>query len=230
AGDTDFGEGLQIFEGAGHTITHNQIVHNGTFAGIDSYSASNNTFADNEVVDNNILQEGSGHLAPKVQQDIGIWVLNLNSGDPSGATNNTVRANQVINNGLDGVQVARYANGNRVLDNEVFHNGFGQVKGIRDGDGVADFGNMNLVHGNTSVFNAANGVRVVFSKSSSTGLVVGGQDNTITGNRAFANGTGINSAGSAFDLTDTNVSPPCDANTWSANLFITINQPCVASH
>lgn len=227
-GSGDFGEGLQIFQGGGHMISHNQVIHNGTFAGIDSYSSSNNTFASNVVENNNIIQENAQHLGPTVMQDIGIWVLNLNPSNPAGATNNAVRANDVVNNGLDGIQIGRYTDANRVLDNQVVHNGFGQVKGIRDGDGVANFGNNNMIRGNTSVVNAANGIRVV--ASSSGGVPVGGQDNTITGNQAFGNGTGINSVGTAFDLTDTNVAPPCDANTWLANAFLTVNQPCVAAH
>lgn len=219
-GSGDYGEGLQIFEGGGHVVTHNQIVHNGTFAGIDAYSSSNNTFTDNEVVDNNIIQLNAQHLGPTVMQDIGIWVLNLDPSIPLGATDNVVTGNQVVNNGLDGIQIARYTNINRVANNHVAHNGFGQVKGIRDGDGIADFGNSNVIHSNDSIFNAANGVRVV----------LGGQNNQVVGNLAFDNGSGPNSAGSAFDLSDTNVAPPCDANRWSANIFVTVNQSCVRSH
>lgn len=215
-----YGEGLQIFEGGGHTITHNQIVHNGTFAGIDAYNTSNNTFADNQIVDNNILQLDAIHLGPKVMQDIGIWVINLNPSLPLGATNNVVDGNQVVNNGLDGIQVARYTNGNRVTNNEVSHNGFGQVKGIRDGDGIANFGNDNVIQSNESSGNAANGI----------GVVSGGLNNQISKNQAFANGSGLNSAGIAFDLSDGNTSPPCDSNSWSDNLFRTVNQSCVRSH
>lgn len=215
-----YGEGLQIFRGGGHTITHNQIVHNGTFAGIDAYSTSDNTFTDNQVVDNNILQLDAIHLGPKVMQDIGIWVINLDPSIPLGATNNLVKGNEVVNNGLDGIQVARYTNGNRVADNEVIHNGFGQVKGIRDGDGIAVFGNNNIIQSNESSGNGANGI----------GIVSGGLNNQISKNRAFDNGSGPNSAGIAFDLTDGNTSPPCDSNAWSDNLFRTVSQSCVRSH
>ncbi|MGH9069773.1 MAG: right-handed parallel beta-helix repeat-containing protein [Acidimicrobiales bacterium] len=219
-GSTDYGEGIQIYQGGSNIITSNEIVHNGTFAGIDSYTSSNNTFTNNNVLDNNIIQLNSVHLGPTVMQDIGIWVLNLNAANPGGATNNLVKGNDVINNGLDGIQIARYTNSNQVANNQAVRNGFGQVKGIRDGDGVAIFGSDNIVQSNDSTANAANGVRVVS----------GGQSNQVTGNESYLNGTGPNSGGIAFDLADTNVSPPCDSNTWSGNLFGTVNQSCVRSH
>ncbi|MGH9077620.1 MAG: right-handed parallel beta-helix repeat-containing protein [Acidimicrobiales bacterium] len=223
-----FGEGLQIFEGGGHVVSHDLVVHNGPFAGIDSFSSSNNTFKADQVVSNNIVEMNAQHLGPTIMQDIGVWVLNLSSADPAGATDNTVADNHVVGNGLDGIQVGRFTDGNRVQDNVVRANGFGQVMGIRDGDGIADFGNSNTVQGNTSDSNAANGIRVVFSASG--GVPVGGQHNTVVVNQASGNGTGRNSVGVAFDLSDTNLSPPCDANIWLLNLYRTISQSCVAFH
>ncbi len=224
-----FGEGLQIYQGGGHLIQSNQVVHNGPFAGIVAYQTSNNTIDSNQVVNNNFL-DTSGHHGGSgpIMQDIGIWVVNLVT-NPAVAQNNTVTRNQVVGNGLDGIQVARFTNNNLVQNNSVVNNGFGQpsTNSFRDGDGIANFGSFNRILTNTSVSNAANGISVYRSVDSS-GTPVGGQSNTIQSNTALSNGTGIHSAGVAFDLTDTNLTPPCDSNTWSANHFLTRNQACIS--
>jgi parallel beta-helix repeat protein len=145
-------------------------------------------------------------------QDIGIWVVFLTV--PT--SNNLVSGNTVTGSGLDGIQISSDADGNTVTRNSVVHNGFGQVLGVRDGDGIVVFGNGNLVQANQSVKNAAKGIRVF-----------NGSHNRILSNVAVGNGTGRNSASVAFDLADTTTSPPCDSNVWLHNVFVTFNQPCV---
>lgn len=223
-GDGIFGEGIQFFLVTDSLITGNNVQRNGTFSGINMYDSSRNTVSGNNVADNNIAQRDATHLDPNIQQDIGIWVISL--GSPTSTTGNIVERNSVTNNGLDGIQVSRFANGNTVRSNAVEDNGFGQVPGIRDGDGVANFGNSNVIEQNVSRDNAANGIRVVRSVNSA-GTPVGGQNNTIRSNVTSGNGTGPNSVGTAFDLTDTNFTPPCDNNDWAFNTFVTFNQPCV---
>jgi parallel beta-helix repeat protein len=224
-----FGEGLQIYQGGGHILQGNQVVHNGPFAGMVAYQTSNNTIDNNQVVNNNIL-DTSGHHGggDPIMQDIGIWVVNLVT-NPIAAQNNTVTRNQATGNGLDGIQVARLTNNNLVQNNMVANNGFGQpaANGFRDGDGIANFGSFNRILSNSSTHNGANGVGV-YRAVNGSGVPIGGQSNTVRSNAATTNGTGVHSAGVAFDLTDTNLTPPCDSNTWAANIFLTRSQVCIS--
>ncbi len=222
-----FGEGLQIFQGGSHTITGNQVVHNGPFSGINAYQTSNNTIARNQVANNNIL-DTSGHHGGggPIMQDIGIWVINLQP-NPALAVNNTVTQNQAAGNGLDGIQVARFTNQNFVRTNSVANNGFGQPagNGFRAGDGIANFGSFNTIETNSVVGNGGSGIKV-YRSTNSSGVPVGGQSNTIRFNTAFNNGSSPSSV--SFDLFDTNTTPPCDSNTWASNTFGTKNQACIS--
>ncbi len=222
-----FGEGLQIFQGGSHTITNNQVVHNGPFAGIDAFQTSNNTISANQVANNNIIDSSDHHGGgTAIMQDIGIWVINL-SPDVTQAVNNTVTQNQVAGNGLDGIQVARFTNQNFVRINSVSNNGFGQPpgNGFRDGDGIANFGSFNTIETNSVIANGGSGIKV-YRSTNSAGVPVGGQSNTIRSNTALNNGSAPNSV--AFDLFDTNLTPPCDSNMWVANTFGTKNQACIS--
>ena len=152
---------------------------------------------------------------PGVRQGVGIWLLNAEPGRP--ATGNVVDRNQVHGNGLDGIQVSTFSDGNFVSNNQVANNGFGQLAGSpdRDGDGIAVFGNRNLIESNAVFFNAGNGIIVRYS-TTRAGAPSGGLENRIVGNRAFGNDAKPNHV-TAYDLVDT--SPNCDANVWSANAF-----------
>ncbi|MDP9073089.1 MAG: right-handed parallel beta-helix repeat-containing protein [Actinomycetota bacterium] len=224
SGNGIFGEGVQLFKTNNTAITDNVVTHNGTFAGIDLFDSSGNTVSRNTLTNNNVLESASNHCGVKgVQQDIGIWVVFLTI--PT--TGNIVSDNLVLGSGLDGIQISRFANSNTVSGNAVANNGFGQVlHACRDGDGIAIFGNSNLIQGNGSSSNGFNGIDVVLSLDK-TGAPVGGQSNQILSNVAVGNGKGINSAGIAFDLVDTNLTPPCDSNLWSHNVAVTSNQSCV---
>lgn len=212
-----FGEGYQSFQGGSHTVKNSRVDHNGPFAGIVAFDNSNNTITSNQVTNNNIL-------AGNIMQDIGIWIVNLSPSNPAKGINNTVTSNQVSGNGLDGIQIARFTNTNTVTSNSVTNNGFGQVPPFRDGTGIAIFGNSNVVQQNQSSFNGGNGIGV-FRAVNSQGVPVGGQNNTIRQNSAIGNGSAPNSV--AFDGNDTNLTPPCDNNTWTQNQLGTRNQPCV---
>ncbi len=211
-GNGIFGEGIQLFQVTNSTISNNQVIHNGTFAGIDVFDASGITITGNVVTDNNILESMSTHGGGNgIMQDIGIWVVFLSL--PT--TSNVVSTNSVTGSGLDGIQISRFANGNTVTRNSALRNGFGQVQGVRDGAGVIIFGADNLVQANGAIKNAAQGIEVL------------GKSNRILNNAATGNGTGRNSAAVAFDVADANFTPPCDSNVWSHNAFITANQACV---
>jgi hypothetical protein len=152
-------------------------------------------------------------------QDIGIWVV------LSPNTGNTVSGNQVINNGLDGIQLGFKTGPTSVLNNSVTGNGFGQptVNGFRDGDGIAVFGDNNLVQSNSVVSNGAAGIGVHFPPN---GTSTSGKNNTIRLNISVLNG-GATTPSTPFDLYDDNTSPPCDNNAWILNTFLTRNQTCI---
>jgi hypothetical protein len=214
-----FGEGFQSYLGGGHTVTGSQIVHNGPFAGAVVYGGtSNNTITSNSVRENNIL---GGHHGSEgdTMQDIGIWVV------LSPNTGNTVSGNQVINNGLDGIQLGFKTGPTSVLNNSVTGNGFGQptANGFRDGDGVAVFGDNNLVQSNSVVSNGAAGIGIHLPPN---GNNTSGKNNTVRLNISVLNG-GATTPSTPFDLYDQNTSPPCDNNAWILNTFLTRNQTCI---
>ena len=221
-----FGEGLQSFIGVGHTITENVVSGNGPYSGINAYLTRDSTITRNQVANNKILESDTHHGGSTIMQDIGIWVINLTQ-NPANTPNNNVTFNQVAGNGLDGIQVARFTNNNFVRNNSVAQNGFGQPagNGFRDGDGIANFGSFNTIETNQVIGNGGSGIKV-YRATNNAGVPVGGQSNTIRSNTAFNNGSAPNSQ--AFDLFDTNLTPPCDANTWASNNFGTKNQACIS--
>jgi parallel beta-helix repeat protein len=216
SGDTIYGEGIQLFESNNNRIINNQLIHNGTFSGINLYDSGGNTVQANTVLQNNVLQINASHGGPQIMQDIGIWVISLSSAGLS--RNNIVTANSVAQSGLDGIQVSRFSRLNTVTNNNVSSNGFGQVPGIRDGDGIAVFGVDNLFQGNSVNRNAAHGIGV-----RAPGTQVG-PGNRLFRNNAFGNGTGQNPDVN-FDLFD--ASPACAPNIWSGNHGGTGFPPCV---
>ncbi len=223
-----YGDGILVFNSSANHIVNNNVVRNGTFSGISLTSASSNVVENNYVLENNVVQVSAQTGQPRVQQDIGIWVLSipLVSGGPVvPSRNNVIRTNQVIRNGLDGIQISRFSTENTLDHNNVQSNGVGQLGTTREGDGIAIFGDRNLVSGNSAIANAADGIAVERSRSPRTGqFFPGGEGNQIRGNRSYNNGTGGNPDVN-FDLSDDH--PNCDANVWVGNAFGTRNQPCI---
>jgi len=218
------GTGIGITLSSNNTISANTVVQNGPFSGIevlgDTASAatpsSGNTITGNQVVNNNVAHGG-------VNEDDGIRIEGPN------ATGNTIQGNTVRGNGLDGIalfadQGTGFPNsGNTVASNNVQGNGF-HDKGHRKGDGIVLFGapgsvtvkgaDSTNVSANTVQGNAANGIRVASMQNTIT-------SNNATGNVAFP---GLIKT---FDLNDRNLTPPCDANTWSGNTYGTRNLTCI---
>ncbi|HET9051115.1 MAG TPA: right-handed parallel beta-helix repeat-containing protein [Candidatus Dormibacteraeota bacterium] len=223
--DRDLGDGITIQQSNGNVVTANVVTGNGPFSGISivdiasnpSLGSAGNVISANRVVNNNVVASGA-----MVDQDDGIRIEGPN------ATNTTITGNTVMQSGLDGIAVfadqgTGFANtGTTITSNTVAGNGFHQFA-HRKGDGVILFGapgsttvrgaDGTLVQGNTVQGNAANGVRVAARSNTING-------NTATGNDAFPGVT-------AYDLADTNTTPPCDGNVWSADTFGTRNQACV---
>jgi parallel beta-helix repeat protein len=210
-----FGEGIQLYGSHDNKITNNRIIHNGTYAGIDMFDSSRNTFTANTVDANNVIQTNSMHGGPTIMQDIGVWIVFLGDfpGGP-GATGNLVSNNTVSNSGLDGVQLSTGSRANTVQYNTIQKNGCGQVPGIRNGDGIAVFGQQSLMQGNQVVQNCGNGIYVRNGRL----------NHRILSNQTLANNTKPGTS-PQFDLKDDNVN--CDNNLWQNNPQGTRNRECI---
>jgi parallel beta-helix repeat protein len=214
-----------LFESSGNRILSNQVLRNGSQAGIVLYDSSNN------LVDGNNVANNSFPVVNPVTT--GIWVINLqdrprSEGEPDvvglQSSFNTVSNNSVVNNGLDGIQVSRFTHSNTVINNSVTGNGTRRVT-AREGDGIAVFGNNNLVQNNQVIRNAGHGIGI---NRTETAVTRQGINNRILTNRAQGNGFGTIGQPN-FDLFDQWLTPPCDNNTWRGNTFVTFNQPCVTA-
>lgn len=217
SGASIYGEGIQLFESNNNRIVNSQLIHNGPFSGINLYDSAGNTVQGNQVAQNNVVERNAQNT-PTIQQDIGIWVISLSSAGRS--SNNLIAGNQVTQNGLEGIQVSRFSGiqgPNTVRDNSVFSNGFGQVPGIRDGDGIAVFGVNNVIQNNDIQRNAGHGLSV---RSIGSQPQVG---NRLIANRSFFNNLGQNPA-VGFDLLDQTAG--CLPNVWSGNSAQVVSPPC----
>ena len=218
-GDGFFGEGIQLFESDNNAITASQVIHNGTFAGIDVFDSHNTRITGNTVQGNNVVQTDAQDQqhGPTIMQDIGIFLVTLTSRRTTGTV---VTGNQVQGNGLDGISVGNFTTNNQVLNNSVQGNGVtGQVAPFRDGSGirVGSQATGNLVQGNRVQGNGADGISIV-----------NGSSNTIRRNQSFGNNLGPNTTIANFDLFDSSPTCASGTNTWTANAFATKNRACIS--
>lgn len=221
----DLGDGITVQQSSHNTVSGNSVTGNGPYSGISivddasnpSAGSDSNTISDNDVVANNVAAQGVS-----VNQDDGIRIEGPN------ATNTLITNNRVSGSGLDGIAVfadqqTGFPNsGSVITGNSVDGNGFNNFS-QRKGEGIILFGapsnpavlgaDSSEVQDNTVTNNAADGIRVAAQNNAIT-------SNTATGNAAYPGTT-------AWDLDDTNTTPPCDSNTWSNNTFGTRNQPCI---
>lgn len=205
----DFGDGIAVSGSNNNVLIGNTVAHNGPFDGIGLFSgSSNNTINKNAIVDNNVASFG--------MQDIGLRL------EP-GSVGNSVTNNEVKRNGLDGITVFGGSTDNVVKHNVIEANGIHAFP-HRQGSGVAvaPTADRTLVQDNTVTGNGGHGLRIA------------SQSNQVLTNKTGGNGVGLPlavgpGAEPYYDLTDTNTTPPCDANVWSGNTFVTFNQPCVTA-
>ena len=222
----NLGDGITIQQSSDNTVSGNAVTGNGPFSGISvvddaanpSVGSDGNAITGNQVVGNNVV-------APNVpvDQDDGIRIEGPN------ATNTVIESNRVAGSGLDGIaifadQLTGFPNsGSVVAGNTISGNGFHNFA-HRKGDGIILFGSptnpavmgadSSTVASNNVTDNAADGIAVAAHSNSI-------EDNVATGNAAYPGVT-------AWDLHDTNMTPPCDSNVWSQNTFGTSNQGCIS--
>jgi hypothetical protein len=193
----NFGDGIVVTNSSKNIIKNNTAYHNGPFDGIGLVGNSDSNIVSgnhvfNQTVSNELPPAGSNLNGPcgpfsatptgagRLHQDIGIRV------EGPGADNNTVVANNVTDNQLNGISIHGYVcwagnggvappgapqvgtsnTGNLIETNNVRRNGF--PDGL-DGIGIlrqGPFGNItcashgNTIIGNTSIGNAGSGIFV----------------------------------------------------------------------
>jgi parallel beta-helix repeat protein len=211
-----YGDGIILESSHQNHLIRNVVRGNGPFSGISLFGSDRNRIHGNTVEGNNV------ELSPTRMADTGI-LLDI-VGRARGSQFNSLSNNVVRGNGLDGIRLASAAQDNSIRFNVVEGNGL-HSKQHRKGDGISLAGSLiqrTTIEGNTARGNAANGVFLLgpSALTGATNNVI--LRNTAVGNNALPEGT------PDFDLRDDNLSPPCDANTWSQNLFQTRNQPCIS--
>jgi len=221
--DGDFGDGIVITDSSANRIQANTVVRNGPYSGISLVdAASANVICENVVTDNNMLP-GDPRAA---RQTMGIRV------EGPGANGNRITANTVTGSGADGIVVlgtcAHPDTGcvgsppneqNVIIANTSHENGTsGRGCGIRlFAVPPSVVPAHNTIADNVADDNTTHGVSIDAGGAANPGP----PENTVTANRAHGNGE--------FDGFDANTTPACGTNTWSANDFGTVNQPCVAA-
>ncbi|MEO5680016.1 MAG: right-handed parallel beta-helix repeat-containing protein [Acidimicrobiales bacterium] len=216
----EYGDGITISGSSGNRIQGNTVARNGPFSGISVIGASSeNEIRANVVTDNNMLP---GEPAAG-RQDMGIRI------EGPAANRNKVIGNTVTGSGAEGIVVlptcddrekgcvgSKPNEGNQISDNLSHRNGTsGQGSGIRlfcVANPVAAA--KTTVTNNQANENRTHGIHVDAVGNAQPGPT----NNKLSGNSAHGNGQ--------FDGFEGNLTPPCGTNTWEANDFGRVNQPC----
>jgi parallel beta-helix repeat protein len=211
-----YGDGMVLVSSHWNQLIRNVVQGNGPFSGVSLFGSESNT------IDRNTVEGNSVELSPSSMVDTGI-LLDI-VGRARGSQFNSLSNNVVRGNGLDGIRLASAAQDNSIRFNVVEANGL-HSKAHRKGDGISLAGffiQRTTIESNTTRGNAANGVFLLGPSGLSGATNNTILRNTAVGNNALPEGT------PDFDLRDDNFNPPCDANTWSQNIFQTRNQVCIS--
>jgi parallel beta-helix repeat protein len=223
---TRYGEGIAILSSTDNRVLSNQVVHNGPFGGIGVYTLVNtehqrttsgvstrNLIQGNQVVDNNLPRSA------QINDSDGIRIERE-------STFNLITNNRVTGSGLDGIALFAFTPNNTIRFNQVYNNGFLNTF-MRRGDGIRVFGGSEntVVEGNQVRGNAANGI-ILHGVFAGRPPVLNSRvvDNwSVDNNRLPPIGPGP-LGGPTFDLHDGN--PDCDNNVWLRNRYRTANPAC----
>lgn len=252
---TDFlGDGILIMESSNNTVINNVVTKNGPYSGVATFGdATKNTIKGNTIADNDqgILcgvptgcTQNRPYGAITFQQDMGVRIEG-DGPNGEGATDNVVRANTVTGSGNHGIFVGAYCHlddcdtalegniKNKVINNVSNGNGFGyRVGGVLTGRPAASmFGGPTGGGSGLLFFNVGPNPPTLETVTGNTingnarhGIDTGGTSGSVfTGNTATGNDVAVGGA-ATYDALDP--IPGC-GNTWSANTFGVVNQPCV---
>jgi hypothetical protein len=203
--DCFYGDGIAVFSSNNNSILDNTAVHNGPYDGIavvgimvsgkfgpaDNNLIQNNTSMNNYVADQTTSGGGtqcggsknaiySGMGQGRQVQDMGIRI------EGPGAAYNTVKENQVANNGLEGIAVFDYfCNLNDVMKNGVAgHEPPNHNNTIADNT-VSGTGNATVQAASGQVDPSANGIAIL--SEGNPGVNCTAYDNTIAHNTSVGN-------------------------------------------
>jgi parallel beta-helix repeat protein len=217
----DFGDGIVVDGSSENRIEGNTVRRNGPYSGISLLNKSeHNDVRHNVVTDNNMSQAGDPSAG---RQAMGIRV------EGPGASHNKIDSNTITGSGSDGINVlATCANPdasppcggtepnryNRIVNNTSNENG---TSGRGDGIKVFTMPTPIPPANNTVTDNVAN-------NNTTNGICFDGGTVANRASRNSAHGNG------QYDGFDGDTDPACGSNTWTANDFDTVNQPCVGGH
>ena len=194
----EFGEGVNLFNTTGNTVSYNRITNNGQYGGISLIRASNNLIEHNQIVGNN-------------QSNFNTSGIRVENAGTVASNANTIRYNLVQGSALDGIQLFARASDNVVSHNQVIQNN-------RDGINVFAAGNRNIIEDNQTRYNG-------FGPIAGSGIYVRGGVGTVAAPANNIIRRNVSSNNNQFDLRDG--SPNCGTNVWTANQGGTGTPPCV---
>ncbi len=220
-GLSNLGDGIAIEGSSDNSILNNTAATNGPFSGIAIYQnadgdhgfptapAINNLIQGNRVLNNTACRPGGG-----ICDNDGVRV------EPGVSPGNTIDANTITGNGLDGISIFGQTSGVTITNNKLSLNGF---LGAVPGDGIRIFGYANTVSGNRSLNNKAGGISVGRRTTAGPGDLPApnARDNQIFNNTATGNGV--------WDLWDSFASAPCDNNLWTGNRYVKASPVCTTA-
>lgn len=223
-----YGDGIALWSADNNVVEDNTITGNGPYAQISfPYDSTGN------VIRNNVL-DGQTRTSPATTAGTPSGMLL----EGPGANNNIIEGNTITNNGDAGIRLHRFgcSTGNQIRDNEITDTGQALPNPAQDGprgDGI-DAGcatHQNVFEENKIENNRGHGLWLGTDAS----------DNHVDTNEVKDNGEdGIHVSAGAFDnLLSSNEgegnggydgfdgNEDCGTNEWTANVFETVNQPCV---
>ena len=216
--DNTTGNGIVLQNVSDSKVMRNTVINSGGFGGISVFDGRSPAQLDDLPSARNMIAH---NLVDQADNRVTTAGISIENGPGHKVIHNTVTNSSgpgirlLGDNPLSSGAVLAAVTGAHVVNNDVIGNGTrahetaivmaGIMLRRTPASGVGADGNKvvgNRVHDNTE-----------------HGILVESSNNQIMGNDA---------RGNAFDdLRDTNVSPPCDANRWRGNKFVTFNQPCV---
>ncbi len=220
-GLSDLGDGIAIEGSSDNSILNNTAATNGPFSGIAIYQNSdgdhgfptapaiNNLIRGNRILNNTACRSGGTGTC----EADGIRV------EPGVSPGNTIDANTITGNGLDGISIFGQTSGVTITNNKLSLNGF---LGAVPGDGIRIFGYANTVSGNRSLNNKAGGISVGRRTGTVADLAApNGRNNQIFDNTTTGNGV--------WDLWDSFATTPCDNNLWAGNRYVKASPVCTTA-
>ena len=229
------GDGIAILSSVGNLIEKNIVRRNAPFSGIGIYSLVDGDHNRQTVgvstgnkIDQNTVYENLAGRDPNNPADTDNDGIRI---EPN-SVGNSITANWVLRNGLDGIAVFAGASNQQILYNTVQDNG-ARTSSARRGSGIIVFNraNNNLIAHNFVTGNSDNGIVLQGTISAANPGTLG---NRVLYNQSFGNSTKAPLTpgavptgpfgGPTFDLSDRNGN--CNVNQWYGNRYGTAFPEC----